>query len=80
MGKDKRISRREFVGATAAAAAALAFPLPALAQDAARVVVLPGETHALTGAARQITSEVGAWIGAVLGRAGDAARASGVGG
>jgi predicted alpha/beta-hydrolase family hydrolase len=36
--------------------------------DATRVVVLPGETHALTGAAGQIASEVGAWIGAVLGR------------
>jgi hypothetical protein len=48
--------------------------------DATRVVVLPRETHALSGAAGQITSEVGAWIGAVLGRAGDAARASGAGG
>jgi uncharacterized protein len=34
--------------------------------DATRVVVLPGQTHALSGAAEQITSEVGAWLGAVL--------------
>lgn len=34
--------------------------------DAARVVVLPGQTHALSGAARQIEREVSAWLGAVL--------------
>src|SRR5262245_52922525 len=40
MGKSHRISRREFVGG--AAATALAFPLPALAQSAPRVVVIGG--------------------------------------
>jgi hypothetical protein len=34
--------------------------------DAARVVVLPGQTHALSGARRQIEREVSAWLGAVL--------------
>ena len=34
--------------------------------DAARVVVLPGQTHALSGAARLIEREVSAWLGAVL--------------
>jgi predicted alpha/beta-hydrolase family hydrolase len=34
--------------------------------DAARVVVLPGQTHALSGAGRQIEREVSAWLGAVL--------------
>jgi len=34
--------------------------------DAARVVVLPGQTHALSGAREQIEREVSAWLGAVL--------------
>jgi predicted alpha/beta-hydrolase family hydrolase len=34
--------------------------------DAARVVVLPGQTHALSGAGRQIEREVSAWLGAIL--------------
>ncbi|HEX3493465.1 MAG TPA: alpha/beta family hydrolase [Streptosporangiaceae bacterium] len=34
--------------------------------DAARVVVLPGQTHALSGARQQIEREVSAWLGAVL--------------
>lgn len=34
--------------------------------DAARVVVLPGQTHALSGTGRQIEREVSAWLGAVL--------------
>jgi uncharacterized protein len=34
--------------------------------DAARVVVLAGQTHALSGAARLIEREVSAWLGAVL--------------
>ena len=37
-----RMSRREFCSAGAATAAALAFPLPAFAQAAARVVVIGG--------------------------------------
>ena len=37
-----RISRREFCSAGAATVAALAFPLPAFAQAAARVVVIGG--------------------------------------
>src|SRR5215204_7454298 len=41
MGIEHRISRRAFC-ATGAAAAALAFPLPAFAQSAARVVVIGG--------------------------------------
>ena len=46
MGISHRISRREFCGAGAATATALtfplAFPLPAFAQSAARVVVIGG--------------------------------------
>jgi sulfide dehydrogenase [flavocytochrome c] flavoprotein subunit len=42
MGKRHRMSRREFFGGTAAAAAALAFPLPALAQSTPRIVVIGG--------------------------------------
>src|SRR6187431_3540664 len=42
MGINHRISRREFCGAGAAAVTALAFPLPAFAQAAARVVVIGG--------------------------------------
>jgi sulfide dehydrogenase [flavocytochrome c] flavoprotein subunit len=42
MGTSLRMSRREFVGATAATVTALAFPLPAFAQAAARVVVIGG--------------------------------------
>ena len=42
MGKSHRMNRREFVGGAAAAATALAFPLPAFAQSAARVVVIGG--------------------------------------
>ena len=42
MGKNHRISRREFLGTGAAAATALAFPLPAFAQAAPRVVVVGG--------------------------------------
>src|SRR6187551_1311420 len=42
MGINHRISRREFCGAGAATAAALAFPQPAFAQAAARVVVIGG--------------------------------------
>jgi predicted alpha/beta-hydrolase family hydrolase len=34
--------------------------------DAAKVVVLAGETHALTGSAIQITAEVGAWVAGLL--------------
>lgn len=34
--------------------------------DAARVVVLPGETHALGGARRAIEREVGSWLSLVL--------------
>ena len=36
------------------------------AADATRVVVLPGQTHALSGAARPIEREVSVWLGAVL--------------
>ena len=36
------------------------------AADAARVVVVPGQTHALSGAARLIEREVSAWLSAVL--------------
>ncbi len=42
MGISHRISRREFCGAGAATLASLAFPLPAFAQSAARVVVIGG--------------------------------------
>ena len=42
MGINHRMSRREFVSAGAAAVTALAFPLPAFAQAAARVVVIGG--------------------------------------
>jgi sulfide dehydrogenase [flavocytochrome c] flavoprotein subunit len=42
MGKRHRMSRREFFGGTAAAATALAFPLPALAQSTPRIVVIGG--------------------------------------
>jgi len=42
MGKNHRISRRTFLGASAATATALAFPLPAFAQTAPRVVVVGG--------------------------------------
>jgi len=42
MAINHRISRREFCGAGAATAAALAFPLPAFAQAAGRVVVIGG--------------------------------------
>ena len=42
MGISHRMSRREFCGAGAATVAALAFPLPAFAQAAARVVVIGG--------------------------------------
>lgn len=42
MAIHKRISRREFCRAGAAAAATAAFPLPALAQSAPRVVVIGG--------------------------------------
>ena len=42
MGISHRISRREFCGAGAATVTALAFPLPAFAQAAARVVVIGG--------------------------------------
>jgi sulfide dehydrogenase [flavocytochrome c] flavoprotein chain len=42
MGISHRISRRKFCGAGAATVAALAFPLPAFAQSAARVVVIGG--------------------------------------
>src|SRR5829696_10321137 len=42
MGISHRMSRRGFVGGSAAAVTALAFPLPALAQAAARVIVIGG--------------------------------------
>jgi sulfide dehydrogenase [flavocytochrome c] flavoprotein chain len=42
MGKRHRMNRREFFGGTAAAATALAFPLPALAQSTPRIVVIGG--------------------------------------
>jgi NADPH-dependent 2,4-dienoyl-CoA reductase/sulfur reductase-like enzyme len=42
MGISHRISRREFVGGSAATVTAQAFPLPAFAQSAARVVVIGG--------------------------------------
>ncbi|MDB5581988.1 MAG: cytochrome, partial [Bradyrhizobium sp.] len=42
MGISHRINRREFIGAGAAAVTALAFPPPAFAQAAARVVVIGG--------------------------------------
>ena len=42
MGKSHRISRREFCGGAAAAATALAFPLPTIAQSAPRIVVIGG--------------------------------------
>jgi len=42
MSKRHRINRREFVGGAAAAVTALAFPLPAFAQAAPRVVVIGG--------------------------------------
>src|ERR1700716_3445849 len=42
MGISHRMSRREFCGASAATVTALAFPLPAFAQSAARVVVIGG--------------------------------------
>jgi len=37
--------------------------------DATRVVVLAGETHALTGSPGQVTEEVGTWLSALLGLA-----------
>src|ERR1700704_4121486 len=42
MGISHRMSRREFCGARAATVTALAFPLPAFAQSAARIVVIGG--------------------------------------
>ena len=42
MGLNKRLSRRKFIGASAATVTALAFPLPAFAQSAARIVVIGG--------------------------------------
>src|SRR3990170_3239598 len=42
MGISHRISRREFCGAGAATITALAFPTPAFAQSAARIVVIGG--------------------------------------
>ena len=42
MGSSHRISRRELIGAGAASVAAMAFPPPAFAQAAARVVVIGG--------------------------------------
>src|SRR4029450_1389462 len=42
MGTSLRMSRREFGGTGAATVTALAFPLPAFAQSAARVVVIGG--------------------------------------
>ncbi len=42
MDSKHRPTRREFVGAAAATAASVAFPLPAIAQSAARVVVIGG--------------------------------------
>ena len=42
MGISHRMSRREFGRVGAASVAALAFPLPAFAQSAARVVVIGG--------------------------------------
>ncbi len=42
MGITHRLTRREFCGAATAAAASFALPLPALAQSAARVVVIGG--------------------------------------
>src|SRR3979490_1898861 len=42
MGISHRMSRREFCGASAATVTALAFPLPAFAQSAARIVVIGG--------------------------------------
>jgi uncharacterized protein len=35
--------------------------------DATKVVVLAGETHALTGSPGRVAEEVGTWLGAVLG-------------
>ena len=43
------------------------FGIPGRA-DAARVVVLPGETHALTRDPEKIEQAVTAWLGEVLGR------------
>jgi hypothetical protein len=45
--------------------------------DATRVVVLPGQTHALSGAARSIEREVSAWLGAVLAGGGAVSKARG---
>src|SRR4030081_234919 len=42
MDISQRMSRREFCGASAATVTALAFPLPAFAQSAARIVVVGG--------------------------------------
>jgi sulfide dehydrogenase [flavocytochrome c] flavoprotein subunit len=42
MGRNHRISRRKFLGTGAAAATALAFPLPAFGQGSPRVVVVGG--------------------------------------
>ena len=42
MATSLRMSRREFVGASAVTVTALAFPLPAFAQAAPRVVVIGG--------------------------------------
>src|ERR1700730_6608518 len=42
MGVSHRMSRREFCGASATTVTALAFPLPAFAQSAARIVVIGG--------------------------------------
>src|SRR6267378_8159757 len=42
MGISHRMSRRAFCGASAATVTALAFPLPAFAQSAARIVVIGG--------------------------------------
>src|SRR3979490_3150459 len=42
MGISHRMSRREFCGASAATVTALAFPLHAFAQSAARIVVIGG--------------------------------------
>lgn len=37
--------------------------------DTTKVVVLPGQTHALTGDSGRVAAEAGAWLGAVLGLA-----------
>jgi hypothetical protein len=42
-----------------------AFGIPDPA-DATRLVILPGETHALTGSPGLVAEEVGTWLGAVL--------------